>query len=66
MVAIHLGYERRSRSGTSHIQFKHPKTGVKVTLPDYGKENYCKSLLSKICRDMGITKKEFFKILRKV
>ena len=64
-VVIHLGYKKKSHAGTSHVQYKHPETGKKITLPDYGKENYRAPLFGKICRDIGITKKEFFSILKK-
>jgi len=64
-VAKFLGFMEKTRKGTSHTQHQHPKTGKKVTIPDYGSENYGPDLLSNICRQMGITKKEFFKILKR-
>ena len=63
-VVLSLGFQKRPQKGTSHIHFKHPKTGNKVTLPNYGKENYGPDLLSNICRQMGVKKGQFFKILK--
>jgi len=62
-VAETLGFIKKSHEG-SHMQFKHPTTGKKVTIPLY-KETYGPDLFSFICRQMGITKKEFFKYLKR-
>jgi len=65
-VARFLGFVEKTRGGTSHTQHKHPQSGNKVTIPDYGSENYGPDLLKNICEQMGISKKEFFSILKKL
>jgi predicted RNA binding protein YcfA (HicA-like mRNA interferase family) len=61
-VAEHLGFELKMVSG-SHWQFK--KNGVgKVTIPRYA--DLRGDLLSSICRQMKIKRKEFFRMLGKI
>ncbi len=64
-VAKALGFMKRSHRKTSHVQYKHPVSGKKVPIPNYGKENYGPDLLANICRGLGVTKKEFYKVLTK-
>lgn len=61
-VAEALGFVLKSQEG-SHMQFKHPEMGKKVTIPKY-KKAYGPDLFSNICRQLGVTKKDFFRILR--
>jgi predicted RNA binding protein YcfA (HicA-like mRNA interferase family) len=63
-VAKQLGFQLKSHAGTSHMQFKHPETKKKVTIPKYGKEVFGLDLISNICRQMGISKKTFFSLLK--
>ena len=63
-VAEHLGFKPKNKEG-SHGQFKHPQTNKKVTLPNY-KECYSQDLLASICRQLGINKKDFFILFKKL
>lgn len=64
-VAEYLGFIKRSHDGTSHVQFKNPTTGAKATIPAY-KEPYGHDLFASICRQLGVTKKQFFGIFKQV
>lgn len=64
-IAEYLGFKAKNKEG-SHGQFKHPQTNKKVTLPAYNKECYGKDLLASIYRQLGINKKDFFAILKKL
>lgn len=61
-VVKSLGYKKRGQVG-SHVQFKHPGTGRKATLPNYGKKVYGPDLFSNVCRQLDMSKKDFFVIL---
>ncbi|MFH1534137.1 MAG: type II toxin-antitoxin system HicA family toxin [Nitrospirota bacterium] len=60
-VALALGFEHKNTRG-SHKHFK--KDGVgKVTIPQYSEISG--DLFQNICRQLGISKNDFFKILDK-
>lgn len=55
-----LGFQRIRQQG-SHVRFVHPD-GRKTTIPDHGKKNVPKGLLSKIIRyDLEMELSDFWK-----
>lgn len=62
-VARGLGFVFKVQVG-SHMQYKHPATGKKVTIAKYN-HPYGEDLVSSMARQMGIEKKELYKRARK-
>ena len=62
-VVKKLGFELKSHKSTSHMQYKHPVSGKKVTISKHNKKNFGPDLITWTVRQIGITKKEFFTLL---
>ncbi|HOZ35950.1 MAG TPA: type II toxin-antitoxin system HicA family toxin [archaeon] len=63
-IIVKIGYKYDHTSG-SHMTFTNFEEHKKITIPNHGSEPIRPGLLLKIIKkDLGITKEEFFKLLK--